>query len=131
MNKQMPPRLPTASEMGITTEINAVDTDIKEVEIEISQVKAALDGKGVYLGISDPDKLFMELQQLREKEKQLRDKEKQLREEKKQLLREEKKQLREEKELLRENKKQLRDEMLRPLLPSGKPLGWYFTPVSR
>ncbi|CAN0422487.1 unnamed protein product [Ascophyllum nodosum] len=78
----MPPRLPTASEMGITTEINAVDTDIKEVEIEISQVKAALDGKGVYLGISDPDKLFMELQQLREKEKQLRDKEKQLREEK-------------------------------------------------
>ena len=95
--------------MGITTEINAVDTDIKEVERKISQVKAALDGKGVYLGISDPDKLFTYLQQIRDKEKQLRDEEKQL----------------------RDKKKQLRDEMLRPLPLSGKPLGWYFIPVSR
>ena len=102
--------------MGITTEINAVDKDIKEVEDEISRVEAALDGKGVYLGISDPDKLFMCLQQLRDKKK---------------LLRDEEKQLREKENLLLENKKQLRDEMLRPLLPSGKPLGWYFTPVSR
>ena len=91
----MSPRLPTAPVMGITTEIHAVDKGIEEVENEISQVEAALNRKGVYLGISDPDKLFMVLQQLRDKKKQLRDKE-----------------------------KQLRDEMLCPLPSSGKPLGW-------
>ena len=130
MNKQMPPRLPTASEMvittkinavkneimGVTTEINAVEKDIKEVENKMSRVEAALVGQGVYLGISDHDTLFMALQHLRDEEKQLRYKEKQLRDEKKQLWEEE---------------KQLRDEMLRLLPSPGKPSGWYFTPVSR
>ena len=77
-DSRMPPRLPTAPEIVITTEIYAVDKDIKEVESKISRVEAALDWKGVYLGISDPDKLFMELQQLRDKEKLLLEDKKQL-----------------------------------------------------
>lgn len=40
---------------------------------EIQEVKAALGGTGVYLGITDRDQLFSELQLLRKKEVQLRE----------------------------------------------------------
>ncbi|CAN0280495.1 unnamed protein product [Pylaiella littoralis] len=69
------PATPPPSAIAATeAKIDAVARDIKALENETQDVKAALSGGPAYLGITDGNFLLKQLEQLREKEKQLREK---------------------------------------------------------